>query len=163
VIFTDGMTKTVEYEQVVETNNSTLSKQTMQVLDFLGNARANFATLANRRDAAAAAAADVNAASSSSMVKTMDMRVTLLQDRYLFSTFGLALNLRRVARHRLASGAVHDPAKVLLDLGVTLALGGDCLADIAVMRAEPGVYGRVASDPTVKGHTLRPRYFARWT
>lgn len=45
--------------------------------------------------------------------------------------------------------AVHDPAKVLLDLAITLALGGDCLADIAVLRAEPGVYGRVASDPTV--------------
>ena len=28
-------------------------------------------------------------------------------------------------------------------------MGGDCLADIALLRAEPGVYGRVASDPTV--------------
>ncbi len=45
--------------------------------------------------------------------------------------------------------AVHDPAKVLLDLAVSLALGGDCLADVAVLRAEPGVYGLVASDPTV--------------
>ena len=45
--------------------------------------------------------------------------------------------------------AVHDPAKVLLDLAISLALGGDCLAAVAVVRAEPGVYGRVASDPTV--------------
>jgi hypothetical protein len=45
--------------------------------------------------------------------------------------------------------AVHDPAKVICDLAVTLGLGGDCLADIAVLRAEPGVYGLVASDPTV--------------
>ena len=45
--------------------------------------------------------------------------------------------------------AVHDPAKVLLDLAVTLALGGDCLADIGLLRAEPGVFGLVASDPTV--------------
>jgi len=45
--------------------------------------------------------------------------------------------------------AVHDPARVVLDLALTLALGGDCLADIALLRAEPGVYGRVASDPTV--------------
>lgn len=45
--------------------------------------------------------------------------------------------------------AVHDPAKVILDLALTLALGGDCLADIAVLRAEPRVYGQVASDPTV--------------
>ena len=45
--------------------------------------------------------------------------------------------------------AVHDPAKVVCDLAMTLALGGDCLADIALLRAEPGVYGPVASDPTV--------------
>ena len=45
--------------------------------------------------------------------------------------------------------AVHDPGKVVLDLVVTLALGGDCLADLAVLRAEPGVYGPVTSDPTL--------------
>ena len=44
------------------------------------------------------------------------------------------------------AGAVHDPAKVLSDLAVTLAVGGDCLADLAVLRAEPGVPGRVASE-----------------
>ena len=45
--------------------------------------------------------------------------------------------------------ATHDPAKVILDLAVTLALGGDALSDIATVRAEPGVYGPVASDATV--------------
>jgi hypothetical protein len=45
--------------------------------------------------------------------------------------------------------AVHDPGKVITDLALSLALGGDCLADLALLRAEPGVYGRVASDPTV--------------
>ena len=45
--------------------------------------------------------------------------------------------------------AVHHPAKIVLDLAVTLALGGDCLADIALLRAEPAVFGPVASDPTV--------------
>ncbi|MCW2666863.1 MAG: transposase [Frankiales bacterium] len=45
--------------------------------------------------------------------------------------------------------AVHDPAKVMIDLAVSLALGGDCLADVAVLREQPGVYGPVASDPTV--------------
>ena len=45
--------------------------------------------------------------------------------------------------------AVHDPAKVLLDLAVATAVGGDCLADIAVLRSDPGVFGHVASDPTV--------------
>ena len=45
--------------------------------------------------------------------------------------------------------AIHDPAKVITDLAVTLALGGDCMADIALLRAEPGLYGLVASDATV--------------
>jgi hypothetical protein len=45
--------------------------------------------------------------------------------------------------------ATHDPGKVLLDLAVSVALGGDCLADIAVLREQPAVFGLVASDPTV--------------
>ena len=45
--------------------------------------------------------------------------------------------------------ARHDPGKIVLDLALTLALGGDCLADVATVRAEPGVYGPVASDPTI--------------
>jgi hypothetical protein len=45
--------------------------------------------------------------------------------------------------------AIHDPAKVISDLAIALALGGDCLADVALLRAEPVVFGRVASDPTV--------------
>jgi hypothetical protein len=45
--------------------------------------------------------------------------------------------------------ATHDPGKIVLDLAVALTLGGDCLADVNLLRAEPGVFGRVASDPTV--------------
>jgi hypothetical protein len=45
--------------------------------------------------------------------------------------------------------ARHDPGKVLLDLAVSLAIGGDCLADVAQLRAAPEVFGPVASDPTV--------------
>jgi Transposase DDE domain group 1 len=45
--------------------------------------------------------------------------------------------------------ATHDPAKILLDLAITVALGGDCAADIAVLRAQPEAFGPVASDPTV--------------
>lgn len=44
---------------------------------------------------------------------------------------------------------VHDPGKVLLDIALATALGGDCLADVAILRAEPHVFGRVAPDPTV--------------
>ena len=49
-------------------------------------------------------------------------------------------------RQRLAR---HDPGKIVLDLAVALAMGGDCLADIAQLRSQPGVFGPVASDPTV--------------
>ena len=45
--------------------------------------------------------------------------------------------------------AVHDPGKVLLDVALAVALGGDCLADVAMLRAEPGLFGPVASDPPV--------------
>lgn len=48
-----------------------------------------------------------------------------------------------------APTAVHDPGKTVCDLAIAVALGGDCLADIATLRAEPGVFGHVASDPTV--------------
>jgi hypothetical protein len=45
--------------------------------------------------------------------------------------------------------ARHDPGKIVLDLAVSLAMGGDCLADVAQLRAHPQVFGPVASDPTV--------------
>ena len=48
-----------------------------------------------------------------------------------------------------APRTVHDPGKILTDLVVALALGGDCLADIAVLRAQPELCGPVASDPVV--------------
>ncbi len=70
----------------------------------------------------------------------------------------LAETIRAVGLDRELSAALsrwrrpqarHDPAKVLCDLAVTLALGGDCLADIATVRASPQVFGPVASDATV--------------
>jgi Transposase DDE domain group 1 len=48
-----------------------------------------------------------------------------------------------------APRAVHDPGKIIADLAVAVALGGDCLADVAVLRAEPALFGPVASDPVV--------------
>ena len=58
---------------------------------------------------------------------------------------GLAAALGRWKTPR----AVHDPGKIIADLAVTLALGGDCLADIGALRAEPALFGPVASDPVV--------------
>lgn len=43
----------------------------------------------------------------------------------------------------------HDPGKIMLDLAVSIAIGGDCASDLSVLRCEPGVFGSVASDPTV--------------
>ena len=79
----------------------------------------------------------------------------------MISTAGAVL-LAQTARvsdleHHLREGllpwrrprAVHDPAKILLDLAIAVAVGGDCAADIALLRSQPGVFGLVASDPTV--------------
>jgi Transposase DDE domain group 1 len=48
-----------------------------------------------------------------------------------------------------APRAVHDPGKIVTDLAVAVALGGDCLADAGVLRAEPAMFGPVASDPVI--------------
>jgi hypothetical protein len=53
-----------------------------------------------------------------------------------------------LGRHR-ATRAVHDPGKIVTDLAVAVALGGDCLADVAVLRAHPALFGPVASDPVI--------------
>lgn len=45
--------------------------------------------------------------------------------------------------------AEHDPGKVVLDLAVMLAAGGDCPADTAMLRGRELMFGPVASDPTI--------------
>jgi hypothetical protein len=44
---------------------------------------------------------------------------------------------------------VHSPGKIITDLALAVALGGDCLADVAMLRAQPELFGPVASDPVV--------------
>lgn len=70
----------------------------------------------------------------------------------------LVETVRKVGLHTAISAAlapwskpraVHDLAKVLLDVALGVALGGECLADVAMLRAEPDVFGPVASEPTV--------------
>ena len=72
------------------------------------------------------------------LLLTQALRVTGL-DRGLDA----ALERWRPAR------AAHSPGKIVTDLAVALALGGDCLADVAVLRAQPELFGPVASDPVV--------------
>ena len=43
----------------------------------------------------------------------------------------------------------HDRGEVLVDVAVMLADGGDTISDVAVLRDQPGLFGEVASHPTV--------------
>ncbi|MET8530363.1 IS1380 family transposase [Micromonospora sp. NPDC005172] len=60
----------------------------------------------------------------------------------LTSTFSRALAGLRLRR----SG--HDPGRIAVDLAITLADGGEAIADLAVLRDQAGLFGQVASDPT---------------
>lgn len=60
----------------------------------------------------------------------------------LTSTFSQALAGLRQRR----SG--HDPGRIAVDLAITLADGGEAIADLAVLRDQAGLFGFVASDPT---------------
>ena len=62
---------------------------------------------------------------------------------------GLGRGLSESLSRWRAPRAVHDPGKVIADLAAAVALGGDCLADIAVLREQPELAGAVASDPVV--------------
>ncbi|WP_433304311.1 IS1380 family transposase [Actinoplanes sp. CA-030573] len=60
----------------------------------------------------------------------------------LTSGFVQALGLDRVRR------PTHEPGRVAVDLAVLSADGGEAMADLAVLRQQSGLFGRVASDPT---------------
>ena len=62
---------------------------------------------------------------------------------------GLGRGLAEGLARWWAPRAVHDPGKIVADLAAALALGGDCLADIAVLREQPALAGPVASDSVV--------------
>jgi hypothetical protein len=62
---------------------------------------------------------------------------------------GLAVGLSHALGSWRPARAVHDPGKTVLDLAVAIALGGDCLADVAVLRAQPQLFGAVASAPAI--------------
>ncbi|GAB3869716.1 IS1380 family transposase [Nocardioides maradonensis] len=62
---------------------------------------------------------------------------------------GLDRGLSRALAAWRPTRAAHDPGKVLLDVATAVALGGDCLADVAALRSQPQVFGTVASDPTI--------------
>ncbi|MCA1678262.1 MAG: IS1380 family transposase [Actinobacteria bacterium] len=59
-------------------------------------------------------------------------------------TKALSVRLQDVKQRR--SG--HDPGRVVRDLAVMLADGGDCLADLGAVRDQEALFGAVASDST---------------
>jgi hypothetical protein len=65
------------------------------------------------------------------------------------SVTGLDQGLLAGLQRWRAPRAVHDPGKIVADLAIALALGGDCLADVTMLRAQPELFGHAASDPVV--------------
>ncbi|MDN5686386.1 MAG: IS1380 family transposase [Brachybacterium sp.] len=62
---------------------------------------------------------------------------------------GLAHSLREALDPWTKPLAEHHAAKVSLDLAMTLAVGGEVASDTDLLRCEPGVFGDVASAPTI--------------
>ncbi len=61
---------------------------------------------------------------------------------------GLTAALSRELAGLRERNAGHDPGRVVRDLAVMLADGGDCLADLRAVRDQGDVFGAVASDST---------------
>ena len=60
----------------------------------------------------------------------------------------LTAQLSAVFVGRTAPQTAHDPGRVLTDLAVMIADGGEAISDIATLADQPGVLGPVASDST---------------
>ena len=62
---------------------------------------------------------------------------------------GLAASLREALDSWTKPLAEHHSSKVLLDLALTLAIGGEHASDADLLRCEPDLFGDVASAPTI--------------
>ena len=65
------------------------------------------------------------------------------------ATVGLTQTLPQELAPWRRPSAVHDPGKIIMDLAVTLTIGGSCPADVAGLRGQQQLFGPVASDPTI--------------
>jgi hypothetical protein len=84
-----------------------------------------------------------NSARSSKVTVSADGRGLVSQaGAVLLRVTGLGRGLSAELQPWRAPRAVHDPGKIVADLAAALALGGDCLADIAVLREQPALAGR---------------------
>ena len=66
----------------------------------------------------------------------------------LSDRLGLTRGLSEAMAPRRVRESGHDRGRVLRDLVVMLADGGDCVSDLAVLRDQPTVFGEVASTTT---------------
>jgi hypothetical protein len=61
---------------------------------------------------------------------------------------GLVAGFDEVARTRRVRRSAHLPGQVLAEVAVLIADGGQAIADLAVLRNQPGLFGLVASPAT---------------
>jgi hypothetical protein len=66
----------------------------------------------------------------------------------LAERLGLSASLARAMAPIRERRSAHDPGRVLRDLAVMLADGGDCLHDLGALRDQVDLFGRVASGAT---------------
>src|SRR5438132_6266548 len=66
----------------------------------------------------------------------------------LADRLGLTAGLSEALADTRVRRSVHDPGRVLCDVAVMLADGGDCLSDLGALRDRADLFGRVASDAT---------------
>lgn len=66
----------------------------------------------------------------------------------LANTLGLSAGLSEAMAPTRMRPSAHDPGRVVRDLAVMLAGGGDCLADLGALRDQVDLHGAVASDST---------------
>jgi Transposase DDE domain group 1 len=66
----------------------------------------------------------------------------------LADRLGLSVGLCQAMASTRERRSAHDPGRVLRDLAVMLAGGGDCLSDLGALRDQVDLFGAVASDST---------------
>lgn len=62
---------------------------------------------------------------------------------------GLTVGLAEMLEPWRKPFATYNLGKILTDLALSLATGGDFVSDIDRLRNQPEVYGLIASDPTI--------------
>ncbi len=66
----------------------------------------------------------------------------------LADRLGLTLTFSRAMASTVERRSDHDRGRVLTHLAVMLAAGGRCVSDLRVLRDQPALFGKVASQPT---------------